>query len=188
MSSKIFLGQNMDPHILIKKIPSYLKRKKFDLCFSSPSKRSMETANLFCKKKIHANNLLKEIDYGKAENLNFNQLKNKFPNLVLSWIKKKDPRFPGGESTSDVLKRVNLFLKFILKQKNLKKKILIVTHNVFLRCLLGNNYNLDINTWFNIKINYLDIFEFVTYNKKIRPNINRENLYIIFKKINKNYA
>ena len=101
---------------------------------------------------------------------------------------KKDPRFPGGESTSDVLKRVNLFVKFILKQKNLKKKILIVTHNVFLRCLLGNNYNLDINTWFNIKINYLDIFEFVTYNNKIRPNINRENLYIIFKKINKNYA
>ena len=86
------------------------------------------------------------------------------------------------------MKRVKFFLKFILNKKNLKKNILIVTHNVFLRCLLGKNYNLEKYSWFNIQINYLDIFQFVTFNKKIRPNIKRENLYIIFKKINKNYA
>ena len=182
IKSDVFLGQKLNPNIINKKIPLELKKKKYDFCFSSPLLRSMETAKLIYKKKISMSNLLKEIDYGQAENLNYKKLKHKFPNLIIRWSKGGDPKFPKGESTFDLLSRVNKFLKVCLNKTKSKKNILILTHNVFLRCLIGSHFYLKKFTWFNININYLDILEFISYKKEVRPNINREKLLVILNK------
>lgn len=133
------------------------------------------------KKKI-INNLLKEIDYGEAEGLTLKKLNNRYPHVIKAWNNKKDIKFPKGESSKDVCKRAASFLKFskILKKN---KKYLIVTHNVFLRCLIGNYFNIPVSSWHLIKINYGQIISLKLINKRIFINISRYQFRKIFKRI-----
>ena len=183
---EIFLGQKTNPNILDKKIPLEFKNMKIEKCISSPSKRCIESSKLLCKKSnIYINNKLKEIDYGKAENLTFNNFKKKYPRIINMWSQGKDPKFPGGESATNVLYRLNNFLKTELKSNKfkLKKNILILTHNVVLRCLIGSQFNIKMSDWFKININYFDILEFGLEKKELRPNINRIKFFNLFNKL-----
>ena len=182
----LFLGQKLDPHILNDKINNNLRNINFDHCYSSPSNRCLETANLIFNKKIQISNLIREINYGLAEGLTYNEIKKKFPFLIKDWDQNKDPRFPEGESTSDIFNRLKKFLIMIKKNKN--KKILIVTHNVFLRCLIGYKFNLPYYQWYKIEINYSDLLEFNIFKNTIRSNIKRDKIYKILNKIYINYA
>ena len=98
------------------------------------------------------------------------------------WSKGKDPKFPRGESTTDVLKRLNKFTNYLINQKKIKSKknILVTTHNVVLRTLIGSIFNIKMNEWFNIIINYTDLLEFNIDNNKLRSNINRLKFLKIF--------
>ena len=51
--------------------------------------------------------------------MKFNLFKKKYPKIAACWNKGKDERFPEGENTNDVIKRVN---KFLLSLKNIKTK------------------------------------------------------------------
>ena len=73
-------------------------------------------------------------------------------------------------------------------KKNKNKKILIVTHNVFLRCLIGYKFNLPYYQWYKIEINYSDLLEFIIFKNTIRSNIKRDKIYKILNKIYINYA
>ena len=172
-----------------KKNKSEFKKIKFKKCFSSPSSRCVETARIVCKdKKIITNNYLKEINYGKAEGLNLNDLSIKYPNIIKSWKKGLDPKFPKGESLSNVSVRLNKFIndQFILKQNTKSFNNLIFTHNVILRCLIGNIYKIKKKDWFKININYFDLLEFRLENYKLISNIERKKYISIFKNFYKN--
>ena len=177
-NKKIFLGKaNIDIINKKRKIG-----KIFDLIFSSPLNRSVQTANMFKSKKIIKNNLLKEINYGKAEGLKIDDFIQLYPKIIQKWKKNKDPRFPGGENNSMVLSRVKKFNKHLLSfQKKIKfKKCLVVTHNVFLRCLIGHYFNIKKNEWHMLKINHLNNFKFVIINGKLIPNISRVEIKKVF--------
>jgi bisphosphoglycerate-dependent phosphoglycerate mutase len=100
-------------------------------------------------------------------------------------VKRLDPKFPNGESTSDVFKRLSKFLKNDLKfdKLKLKKNIFILTHNVVLRCLIGSKFDIKMKDWFKININYFDILEFRLEKNRLRPNINRIKFLNIFKNL-----
>jgi ribonuclease H / adenosylcobalamin/alpha-ribazole phosphatase len=186
LNTGIFLGQKNNPKIIDKKIPLEFHHVKIEKCFSSPSKRCIQTAELVCKKSnININNNLKEIDYGEAENLSFNQFKKNYPHIVNMWNRGKDPKFPSGESTFDVIKRLKRFLKNGLKIKHNKsnKSTLILTHNVVIRCLIGSKFHIKMNDWFKINIEYFDLLEFRLEENKLRPNINRIKFLDIFRKL-----
>ena len=72
------------------------------------------------------------------------------------WAEGKDPKFPNGESTYDVFSRLNKFLDNELKFDKFKFKnnIFILTHNVVLRCLIGDKFNIKMRNWYKIDINY----------------------------------
>ena len=132
--------------------------------------------------KLKINKYLKEIDYGKAEGLTVTEYAKKFPKNISLWKKSIDIRFPSGENTSDIKKRVLKFIKKILikdlsKKKNLKT--LVVTHNVFLRCLIGNYLNIKLKNYFKINISYLQKFDFILRENKIYPDFKRQD----FKKL-----
>jgi ribonuclease H / adenosylcobalamin/alpha-ribazole phosphatase len=186
LNKNIFLGQKMNPGIKDKILNIELKKIKLDECISSPSRRCLDTAKLIYKKSnILISNYLKEIDYGNAENLTYKELKVRYPNMIKLWSKGKDPKFPKGESTLDVLKRLNKFKSYLTTKNNLKSKknILITTHNVVLRTLIGDIFKIQMNKWFNININYADLLEFNVDKKKLRSNIKREKLLKIFPNI-----
>ena len=60
------------------------------------------------------------------------------------------------------------------------KRSCIVTHNVFIRCLIGESFNIDKKDWFKINIPHLLPLEFVVLNNRLYPNISRSNLKILF--------
>jgi ribonuclease H / adenosylcobalamin/alpha-ribazole phosphatase len=180
VKKNIFLGQKLNPNIIEKKNDNEFTKIKFDRCFSSPSLRCRETAKIVAKnKKIITNNLLKEIDYGDAEGLDLKELNKKYPEIIDSWKKALDPRFPNGESLKDVNARLKKFIKNKVIFKNFN--YLIFTHNVVLRCLIGSIYKINKKEWYKININYFDLLEFISKNGRLIGNIDRKKYLNIFK-------
>jgi len=172
-----FLGQKLNPDILPSKKSN--KKIKYDIIFTSPLKRSIQTIDLIAKKqKYFTEKNLLEIDYGKAEGLNFNELKRKFPKITNMWQKGKDTSFPKGESHDDVNLRKK---KFINKIKKISfRHSCVITHNVFIRCLIGESFAIDQKNWFKINIPHLLPLEFIVLDNRLYPNISRSNLQILF--------
>ncbi len=187
VKKEIFLGQKLNPRILEKKNNSEFKKIKFDKCYSSPSLRCKETAKILCKNnKITTSNCLKEIDYGDAEGMNFKELSKKFPEIIKSWNKGLDPKFPKGESLNDVFFRLKKFINNRLVSKKVFKNLnyIIFTHNAVLRCLIGSIYKINKKYWFKINIKYFDLLEFKSKNGKLINNIERKKYRSIFKNFN----
>ena len=180
-----FLGIGRNPSIINQKNIfqklNFLKKKKLKIVYSSSLKRSIETAETFEKiKNITITKLLVEKDYGLAEGLNFLQLKKKYPSIISNWNKKKDPKFPSGENDDDILKRIILFQKLLMRNiRNSSKHSIyvIVTHNALLRCLIGNIFHIPKYLWVKIQIKHVDPLNFIIKNNKILPNVDRVNLF-----------
>ena len=92
----------------------------YDICYSSPMKRALETANILILKNIKIDTRLNEINYGDYEGLNFNQVRLKDKKFSKLLTQNKDPNFPNGESTKDVHKRINQFIQFLTNSKDKK--------------------------------------------------------------------
>ena len=148
-------------------------------------KRAKQTALLFSK-NLKINKYLNEIDYGNVEGLNYEKLKFRYPKIINDWTNGKDPKFPRGENIALVYKRVQKFLKLlksVSRNKENKNKILIVSHNVFLRTLMSFFFKIERRDTYKINIKYGEELNFLFYKNKIIPNIKNKNLNRIFKKL-----
>jgi ribonuclease H / adenosylcobalamin/alpha-ribazole phosphatase len=181
-SKKIFIGQKINPSILKQ---SFSIKKIYDLAYTSPSLRCIQTAKLFSKKQKIVRGL-NEINYGNVEGLTYIQLHKNYPNIIKKWSQKKDIDFPNGESTKNVSLRVKNFILLLMKFDLNKKKYLIVTHNVFLRCLIGKYFDVPMHKWHLLKINYGENINFKLIEKKLFINITRNKFKKIFKNIYEN--
>jgi len=185
----IFLGQKIDVSINNTK----MNKKKFNKLniktfFSSPAKRCLESlVSLKKNRQVIISQLLNEIDYGDAEGLNYKSLKRKYPKIITKWNKGIDVKFPNGENVKDVFKRLQLFIKteLIKENKSLNKNVVVMTHNIVLRCLIGNFFNIDRSDWYKINIKYFESYEFVISKNQLIPNIDRNKFQHLFKNINK---
>ena len=179
----IFIGSGSDPDIIHKKNNKKLKQNKFDFIFTSQLKRSKSSAVFFSGKKIISNSLLNEINYGKAEGMKFNLFRKKFPKIIKSWERGKNKKFPSGESTYDVMKRVNKFLLLLKKIKG-KKKILVISHSFFLRVLIGIILKFDLKKIYKLKLDHLKLFEIIKSNNSFLPNFERREIYKFYRQLN----
>lgn len=184
MNNGTFLGVSRDPGILLNKNVilnlKHLKKKKIKQIFSSKLKRAVETTKLINKKNYILSNELLEKNYGKAEGLNYSKLKQLYPSLIKGWYEKKDLRFPLGENDDDVIRRINIFKKKLIKKIRYKKKgeTLVVTHNALLRCLVGDSFKMPKHMWYKIKIDHIKPINFILKGDEILPNTSRINLFL----------
>jgi len=174
-----FLGVGRDPDIKMK-ISNKRKKEILNLkignYFSSPLKRSENTAKQITNNYSLSNDLL-EINYGKAEGMYINDLKNKFPKIVKSWTQGKDVKFPNGENLNDVKKRIMIFIK-----NNLKKiPFLAFTHQVLIRVAICQATGLPLNESFKINIEHEKPYGFFMLNGKLKSTLPRKELYKIYK-------
>ena len=170
----IFIGSGSDPDIIYKK--KYKKHyEKFDLIITSNLKRSKSTARFFKAKKIVQNGLINEINYGLVDGMSFNELKKNYPNIINSWKKGIDSKYPKGENSTDVKRRINKFFKY-LKKINKKEKILIITHSFFLRVLLSVILNFDLKIIYKLQIDYLKKFRILKKKNNFYSDLDRKDI------------
>jgi broad specificity phosphatase PhoE/predicted nucleotidyltransferase len=171
---KIFLGKKIDPEIINSKIQSS-KYKNYK-CYTSPAKRAKQTAIKYGINEYTESSLLQEIDYGDADGMNIQDFLLNHIGITEAWSRKEDPRFPNGENNEDVLNRV---ISFISNIEN--KDSIIVTHQVFLRCLFGQLFNIPMNTWHLLNIPHNTPLEVLKIKNEFYPNITRKMYKQIFK-------
>ena len=124
--------------------------------------------------------LLMEKNYGQAEGLNYQDLKKRYPKIIEEWNNKNDPRFPFGENDADVIKRINLFKKKLIKIININKKkgmIIVISHNALLRCLIGDFFNTPRHMWVKINIDHNKPINCILRGNKFLPNLDRNRFF-----------
>lgn len=113
-----------------------LQQLGIDTIFSSPMLRCRQTLDalkISCSSQLCEH--LREIDFGRWEGKNFQQISQQDPLLVDSWI--ADPEqfsFPDGESLGEFRQRVVSFKNQL--QKTTDENILVVSHGGVIRHLL----------------------------------------------------
>jgi broad specificity phosphatase PhoE/predicted nucleotidyltransferase len=161
-----FLGQGRDPEIIESLEPL---GHQFQAVYTSPFKRSIMTAKeLSPKNKANLDSRLSEINYGKAEGIFLEDLKKKFPYLYKSWSKGKDARFPDGENHRDVMNRLKLFLNCLQSHSG---SVLVVTHNVVIRCLVGMLWKVPMSSWYKIVVPHAREVELLCLEKRYYLNM-----------------
>lgn len=102
----------------------------FDVIFSSPLKRALESAQiLFPKQNIVKNDLLREFDFGELEGVRFSEPLEKFPENAVEEYNGKKFLLPNkGETFENVVHRVQRFLQLIVHGFGPDTTIAIVTH------------------------------------------------------------
>ena len=179
-----FLGQGRDPGILNKGIPAF-QENNIKTVYSSPAKRCVETAKMFFPQiDITQDDRLQEINYASAEGMTFETLKKQHPKIIDEWSKGKDPHFPdGGENTSGVLSRLNNFLGEI--SGKIDGATVVMTHNVVLRCLIGEAHDIPQQEWHLLGIPHAEPLEFKIMAGRLISNIPRSQLGNIFTTLGK---
>lgn len=139
-----------------KDIREKLKNISFDICISSPLKRTLETASIVTdnKYKIITDELLIERNLGEFEGKKYAEYeKLKF------WDYKLNNDSYGVEPVKDILKRTSYFLNN-LKEKDYKT-VLIVSHAATIRAINYNIIGYDSNTDFlEFKPTHGEIYEY----------------------------
>ena len=167
-----FLGKYRDPEVKGSHLPKPLELD-IEAIHCSPTTRSLQTARALCPDTtINEDELLSEIDYGTAEGMTYQEFSEKHPEILNAWSQGEDPRFPGGgENTSCVLARVKTFMKTL--SLNALSTTLVVSHNVVLRCLIGDSHAIPPQNWYRLIIPHSVLLEFKLLEGKYYPNIPR---------------
>ncbi len=110
-----------------------LRKENFDIILTSTLSRAKETGEIVGKKlgiKVESHEIFIERDFGDFEYMKKSEVVAKYPGTKLD----RQETVPGGESISDVDKRVEEMIEF-LRANYLGKKILLVSHNGIVRVM-----------------------------------------------------
>ncbi len=124
-----------------KKLKEQVKNNKYDICFSSPLVRAVETAMILIgdKVEIRIDDRLIERDLGELEG----KTRDKYDTNKY-WDYNLNSTDCGVESVQDVFKRSNDFINYL--QENYKEKtILVVSHGAVLKAIHHILKNTDLN-------------------------------------------
>ncbi len=116
-----------------------LKKHSLDVLYTSPLKRTLETARIIGKHlglEPVVDDRIREIDHGRWSGLLVEEVKKRFPEEFETWIKEpQKAKFEGGESLRDVFLRVKEFLEEV-KENHRGQTVGVVSHTVPIRCML----------------------------------------------------
>lgn len=151
---KRYIGITDEP--LIDKGIDLLKHKSYpkaDIIYSSPYKRAIQTANIIYKnQKLVISDDLKECDFGRFENKNYEDLKNDKDYKM--WLESSGRLpFPSGENQKDFRERIiNEFNKIIFSIIKLKyKSASLIVHGGTIMAIL-NKYNLENKLFYDYQV------------------------------------
>ena len=139
----------------IKKIKNQLI-DKYDIIYSSPSKRCTLLAKHLNFSQIVIDERLLEIDFGDWEGLAWNEIDKSKLNSWMEDFVKTSP--PNGESFNQMYARVSSFIKMLRNKKF--KQILIVSHSGVIRCFLAYLLKFPLKNSFKVPIGFHEHYIF----------------------------
>lgn len=151
---RIDIPLNEDGHREAEAIGDALKDKGIEAIYTSPLRRSIETAQptakIFHLDIVPVEGLI-DISYGDWEGLTFHEVKEKYRDLYGQWEKRPDlVRFPNGESLDEVRERSFSSFRDIVKE-NPGQSILVIPHRVINKVLLCAILGLSNSHFWEIK-------------------------------------
>ena len=147
-----------------------LAMEHIDAIYSSELKRAADTAATIAARhnlKVTICPELREVDFGRLEGLEFNEIHLQFPDVEQLWITRNPALiYPEGESLIDFENRVS---KFDVRLKNHRagETVLVVAHTGVLRTLICRILELDMKNRWSIKVDLASLSIIETY-----PDIN----------------
>ena len=158
-----------------KRLADRLRDISVDKVYSSDLKRAYETAKIVFKDNpVEKLEDLREMNFGLFEGLKHEEIINKHPKLYRSWIDNPEKvQIPNGEGLTDLSKRVNKCLSFIVSQ-NEDKTVALVTHSGPIRIVLCKALKLGLKMFWQIgqEIAALNIID---YPKESSPVVIKMN-------------
>ena len=132
----------------IKDLNKFLQLEKIDKIYTTTSSRTKYTVEEIAQERnieIIEKDTLKEISFGDFEGLDFNEIKDRYPDEFQKMIDEGyNYRYPNGESLVDSYNRVAKEIKEIVNNND-NKNILICSHGGTIRniltYLISNSYN-----------------------------------------------
>ncbi len=125
-----------------------LEKERIDVIYSSPLKRTYQTAQEIARRhglEIIEDKRIIEIDHGVWSGMLVEEVKERFPEDFRMWLEEPHRvKFEGGESLQDVFKRVKDFLEFI-REKHWEQTVAVVSHTVPIRAMLCALLNIDLS-------------------------------------------
>lgn len=125
-----------------KKAAANFDESQFDVVYSSPMKRAVETAKIFTKgkKKLNLDSRLLEFDFGEWDGKKMSDIAQNYPDVVDPWGKVNRHYIkyaPHGESYEKFDQRCGEFLDEMY-QKYPEQKVLVVAHGRLIRMMAAH--------------------------------------------------
>jgi broad specificity phosphatase PhoE len=138
-------------------LPRGLDAVELDAIYASPAQRTVETARPLAKARalpLIADVRLRELDFGAAEGLSWDELRAREPTLYHAWMAAPtEVTFPGGESFSSLCERV-LACARELESRHVGQTVALVLHGGPARVLLADALGLPTSNLFRIDQSY----------------------------------
>lgn len=156
----------------------FLASQEIDALFCSDLNRALHTARVIgagCGLKPEITPLLREIHFGEWEGLTFDQIEASWGDRISAWLDNPFERSaPGGETLKEVCDRMLEFIEHLSKNCPDSKSIAAVSHGGSIRALLYQVLNLDLESFWKMKIDNASVslirnengrFKVVYYNR-----------------------
>ncbi len=132
-----------------------LAMEKIDAIYTSELKRAAETAAVIAARqnlKVTPCPELKEVDFGRLEGLEFNEIHQQFPEIEKMWVT-RDPAlvYPDGESLTGFEERVAGFMSRLQTHRQ-DETVLVVAHAGVVRTLICQLLTLGMQNRWSLRI------------------------------------
>jgi alpha-ribazole phosphatase len=144
-----------------------LATQKIDAVYSSDLQRALTTARIIAsghQLDVTICAELREINFGKLEGLNFEEISQLFPEFTAKWRVQRntDIEFPGGESLDQLHNRVGNFVCRLQKGKT-EETVLVVAHAGVLRSLICQLMEIELRYIYRIRLDLASLSIVETY-------------------------
>jgi len=144
-----------------------LAKERIDAVYSSDLQRAWATAKTIASRHrldviICAE--LREVNFGKLEGLNFDEISQLFPDFATKWKVERSTNleFPGGESLNQLHNRVSNFIGRLKKHKT-EETVLVVAHAGVLRSLICQLMGVELRCIYHIRLDLASLSILETY-------------------------
>lgn len=160
-----------DGYRQVERLRDRLVNERIDTIYSSDLKRAVATAEVISRDRtvdIVACPELREINYGDAEGLTFQEISHKYPELA-ELITNYDLQleFPGGESFSGFITRTCALIDRLNEQLLDERTTLIVSHSGPLRTLICHLLGIGQSHWRKFRIDNASLSIIETFPKRV---------------------